>query len=113
MSAKCKRHFTPETNGLGQSWDVPAGKAVWCNPPYGRAIRNWVEKGYAEAQKGNTVVMLLPSSTDTRWFHDFIYHQEEIRFLKGRVKFTDENGVSLGPAPFSSMIVIWRGRNES
>lgn len=56
--------------------------------------------------------MLLPSSTDTRWFHDFIYHQAEIRFLKGRVKFTDENGVSLGPAPFSSMIVIWRGQNE-
>lgn len=35
-SAKCRRYFTPEDDGLKQPWDVPPGYAVFCNPPYGR-----------------------------------------------------------------------------
>lgn len=49
-SAKCARYFTPETDGLSQSWDV--GGAVFCNPPYGRQIGAWVEKAYTEATRG-------------------------------------------------------------
>ena len=45
-----------------------------------------------EAQKINTiVVMLIPARTDTRYFHEFIYHKaREIRFIKGRLKFGDK-----------------------
>lgn len=49
-SKKCARCFTPETDGLSQSWNV--GGAVFCNPPYGRQIGAWVEKAYTEAQRG-------------------------------------------------------------
>lgn len=77
---------------------------MFCNPPYG-SIAKWVEKAYREAQKENTiVVMLIPSRTDTKYFHDFIYHRSEIRFVKGRLKFGD----SPYNAPFPSMIVIFR-----
>lgn len=48
-TAKCKHFFTPETDGLTQSWDY--GGAVFCNPPYGREIGKWVEKAYNEALK--------------------------------------------------------------
>ena len=96
-NAKCERYFTPEKDGLDQEWKG----TVWCNPPYGKQVGKWVEKAY----KSNcTVVMLLPARTDTKWFHDYIYRKAEIRFVKGRLKF----GGSKTPAPFPSMVVIYR-----
>ena len=77
---------------------------MFCNPPYGRQIGKWVEKGFIESKRANTtVVMLLPARTDTRWFHDYIYKKAEIEFIKGRLKF----GESKNSAPFPSMIVIF------
>ncbi len=111
QNSKCKRYFTPKENGLIQSWDV--GGAVYCNPPYGKDIGLWIKKAYEESQKGITIVMLIPARTDTKYFHEYIYHKADIRFVKGRLKFTDENGVSKGTAPFPSMIVIYnKERNQ-
>ena len=69
----------------------------------------------AEAERGATVVMLIAARTDTIFFHDYIYKKEntEIRFIKGRLKFTDENGTAGDPAPFPSMIVIFRPPKEA
>ena len=47
-SAKCAKHFTPDDDGLKQDW---GGYCVFCNPPYGRAIADWVRKGYEESQQ--------------------------------------------------------------
>lgn len=100
-NAKCKKHYTKEDDGLKHSW---AGEVVFCNPPYGRDIGKWVRKGYEESLNGALVVMLLPARTDTRWFHEYIYHKaKEIRFIKGRLKF----GNSANSAPFPSMVVIY------
>lgn len=105
-TAKCKVYFTPETDGLSQDWNY--GGAVFCNPPYGRQIGKWVRKAYEESLKmGGAIVLLIPSRTDTSYFHDYIYGKAEIRFLRGRVHFTDEDGFSVGPAPFPSMIVVY------
>lgn len=80
------------------------GHIVFCNPPYGRELPKWVAKAYNESKKpGTTVVMLIPARTDTRYFHDYIYHKAEIRFIKGRLKF----GGSNNSAPFPSMVVIY------
>lgn len=43
-NAKCSRYFTPEDDGLSQSWEGYG--AVFCNPPYGREIGKWVKKAY-------------------------------------------------------------------
>lgn len=103
---KCAKYFTKVDNGLLQSW---GGYKVFCNPPYGRAIGAWVEKAYNEAQKKDTlIVMLLPARVDTKWFHNFIYHKAEIRFIKGRLKF----GGCKNSAPFPSMVVIFKGANN-
>ena len=77
---------------------------MFCNPPYGREMKDWIAK--ADAEKGNAecIVMLIPSRTDTIAFHKYIYGKAEIRFLKGRLKFGNSNA----PAPFPSMLVIWR-----
>jgi len=98
---KCTRYFTEKDNGIIQSWD---NEIVFCNPPYGRVLKDWVKK--ASDTVGGVVVMLIPSRTDTRYFHEYIYQKEnvEIRFLKGRLKFGDGKG----SAPFPSMVVIFR-----
>ena len=107
-TAKCPLYYTPKTDGLSQSWD--RGGAVFCNPPYGREIGKWVKKAYEEATEGGqTVVMLIPARTDTTYFHDYIYGKAEIRFVRGRLRFTDDEGNAGDPAPFPSMVVIYNG----
>ena len=97
-NAKCAKFYTPEQDGLKQTW----GGVCWMNPPYGREIGKWVKKA---SESNATVVCLLPARTDTRWFHDYIYGKAEIRFVRGRLKF----GGSKNSAPFPSMVVVFRG----
>lgn len=99
-NAKCARFYTPDDDGLLQPW---LGLRVFCNPPYGRKVGDWVRKAYCEAQLGALVVMLLPARTDTAYFHDYIYNKAEIRFIRGRLKF----GGCKNTAPFPSMVVIF------
>ncbi len=93
----CPLYF--KQNGLDRVW----GKSTFINPPYGRQIINWIRKGYEEALLGKKIVMLLPSRTDTRWWHDYVMKAKEIRFIKGRLKF----GGFKNSAPFPSCIVIF------
>lgn len=104
---KCDKYYTREINGLTKSW---AGETVFCNPPYGRDIYDWAQKCYYEWKENNiTIVMLIPARTDTKWFHDFIYHKADIEFIKGRLAYESEFGNSL-KAPFPSMIVTFKKR---
>ena len=100
---KCEHYYTIEQDGLAQDW---GGQRVFCNPPYGSAIKHWVKKCYEESLKPNTlVVMLIPARTDTSYFHDYIYHKAELEFVRGRLHF---NEAPQG-APFPSMVVIFNG----
>ena len=107
-NAKCKEYFTKEENGLLKDWG--GGRRVFCNPPYGRtSTGEWIRKCYEEAKKpGTVVVALIPARTDTRFFHDYIYHKAEIRFIKGRLKFDGCKNA----APFPSMVVIFGKEKE-
>ena len=98
-NAKCERFYAPVHNALDREWSG----VCWMNPPYGRGIYDWVKKAYNSAQTGATVVCLLPARTDTKWFHEFCV-KGEIRYMRGRVKFVGAQH----PAPFPSMIVIFR-----
>ena len=49
-------------------------------------------KAIEESKKGKLCVMLLPVSTSTKLFHEAIQpNANEIRFVKGRVKFVGVN----------------------
>lgn len=101
-NAKCEKYFTIEDNGLLQDW---SNDVVFMNPPYGREIKDWVKKAYEESKKGATVVCLIPSRTDTKYWHDYIFkYAYDIRFIKGRLKF----GSVKTPAPFPSAIVVFK-----
>lgn len=100
-NTKCEEFWNKEDDGLIKNWNH---LRCWMNPPYGREIGKWVKK--ASEARGGVVVCLLPARTDTRYFHDYIYKKKgvEIRFIKGRIKFSNK-----GPAPFPSMLVVFNG----
>ena len=90
----------PRIDGLKSEWE----NVNFVNPPYGKEITKWIQKGYQENLKKKTVVFLLPSRTDTRWWHDYVMKADEIRFIRGRLKFDDQKN----SAPFPSAIVVFR-----
>lgn len=85
---------------LGSDW---IGDCIFVNPPY-KYLAKWIKKCYEEWLKGKTIVMLIPARTDTVAFHNWIYPFAELRFVRGRLCFDDSGR----PAPFPSMIVIFR-----
>ena len=97
-NAKCERFYDIDSDGLMQNWD---GETVWCNPPYGRRIADWI---YKAAVSEATTVLLVPARTDVKWFHEIVIPRAEVRFIKGRLKF----GNSKDNAPFPTMLVIFR-----
>ena len=105
-NAKCSKFFTEANNGLSQSWE---GFTSFVNPPYGRGIDKWIKKAYDESRKENTkVVMLIPSRTDTKYWHNYVMKADEIHFVKGRLKFGD----SENSAPFPSAVIVFDGSNQ-
>lgn len=102
-TAKCKKFFTPEDNGLNQSWKE---ERVFMNPPYGREIINWMRKAYESARDDMAlVVCLVPARVDTIWWHHYA-SKGEVRFPIGRLVF--EGGKH--NAPFPCAIIIFRPR---
>ena len=92
----------PQFNGLAIEW----GHSNFVNPPYGRVIGDWLAKAHSEAANGKQSVFLIPSRTDTRWWHEHVMTADEIRFVRGRLKFDDQPN----PAPFPSAIVVIKGK---
>lgn len=100
-NAKCPKFYTMADDGLTKSW---AGETVFMNPPYSK-ISLWIEKAYREGLRAGTyVVCLLPSRTDTKWFHEYAL-KGRIEFIRGRLRF----GGSKNAAPFPSIIVAFGG----
>jgi len=101
-------HFTfdpcpkkPKYDGLDIKW----GSSNFCNPPYDN-IERWLLKGIDEWKKGKTVVFLLPVRTSRDWWHDLAMQATEIRFLRGRLKFSGYKW----NAGFDSVLIIFNGR---
>ena len=101
QNTKCKNFYTIEDNGLEKSWE---GETVFVNPPYSK-VKDWVAKCHRESLKPNTtIVMLIPSRTDTRWWHQYCMTAHQIFFVKGRLRF--EGGEH--SAPFPSAVVVFQ-----
>ena len=105
-TAKCGKYYTAEDDGLSESWE---GHTVFMNPPYGRDIKHWIQKAYEEGKKKDTVVVaLIPSRTDTKYWHEYCMKAKSITFIKGRLKF----GGSKNAAPFPSAVVVFDGDRQ-
>jgi phage N-6-adenine-methyltransferase len=96
---KCEKYYSPIDDGLAQKW---AG-VCWCNPPYSDCA-SWVRKAFEASLSGVIVVCLIPARTDTRYWHDYVMRADEVRLLKGRLRFVG----GTASAPFPSAVVIFR-----
>lgn len=118
-NAKCRLWFGP--GGLCEDalalkdWRVDdSGRAIWLNPPYSRC-REFIAKAREQSlQGGMPVVCLVPSRTDTRWWHEHVYYGDnmwwpgvEVHFVKGRLKFGC-TGKADNSAPFPSVVIVFR-----
>lgn len=101
-NTKCERYFSPEQDGLAQSW---SGERCWLNPPYGNEIVKWVAKAHRECSlwHGSYVVGLLPVRSDTAWWHNHVMLASQIVLIEGRVKFVGAKDTALFPSCF----VVW------
>ena len=108
-AADQSNHLCPRWYGQGGevedalTVEWPTDINIWCNPPYSRGMqRKFTEKALNCAERGGTVVMLLPADTSTKLFHDLNNHPWcLVKFRKGRVTFLG----ATGPAKFGSMFV--------
>jgi site-specific DNA-methyltransferase (adenine-specific) len=105
--------LNPDFDGLIIDWK----ERNFINPPYSNIVE-FLKKGHQELDNGHAtlLVYLIPVRTDTNWFHTYIYpyfkkKQCEIRFIKGRVKFSNGTG-SKHSAPFPSMLVVFDRREN-
>jgi phage N-6-adenine-methyltransferase len=100
-TAKCRKYYTPETNGLDQEWKINS----WMNPPYGREQIKWIQKAECEFEKyKKSIVCLIPSRTDSKIWHETIFKRAKgVCFIKGRIKFGDCKYT----APFPNALIIF------
>lgn len=111
---KCNSYITEDKDSLKWDWKqykvatesfASPDLSCFLNPPYGRGIGSWMKKAYEESLKGCVVVCLVPARTDTSWWWKYCIQADEIRFIKGRLKF----GNSKNCAPFPSAIIVFDG----
>jgi len=102
-NCKVPLHFTADDDALAQDWGT---HTVWLNPPYGRLIGLFIRKAWLASKYGATVVCLIPSRTDTDWWHRYIQPHAEVRFIRGRIRFEG----APASAPFPSAVVVFRAR---
>lgn len=83
---------------------IPWGESNFVNPPYGREIGKWLDKGVAEMFEGHASVFLLPARADTRWWYRTVaQYAYRLIFLVGRIKFMGATSV----APFPSALAFF------
>ena len=108
------RYYTINNDCLTKDWSK---EVAYIHPMFDGKIGKFVEKAYHT--KNFTGVFLLPASTHTKYFHDFIYHNPncEIRFLRKPNRgfhFGHDDGTADDPNALGYikplMIVIFRNK---
>lgn len=81
----------------------------YVNPPYSK-VKEFLIKAHKELNNGNanTIVFLTFANTDTNWFHNYVYGKAEIRFIKGRLKFRNQEGEVQSSSMRPSILIIFR-----
>lgn len=113
-NAKCDVYLTELSDSLRWDWSGLADGAVWLNPPYSRKLAPWLAKAAETAERGTTVVCLIPARTSNAWWHTYVWDSHahrplpgvEVRFLRGRLTFVG----AAASAPFPSAVVIFHAQ---
>lgn len=91
-------------DGLTTPW---LGRFVFVNPPYSKQL-DWVRRAHNQWEAGNVhmVVCLVPTRTDSEFFHDKVLDEADLYLLQGRLRFLKEAGKPQA-TPFPLMVVAF------
>ena len=113
-NAKCKYYFTEQDDSFQQDW--AKYKSIFINPPYTSKVQDEVLKKINDticSDWNGVIVLLIPARTDTRRWHEYIFNKaDDIRFLRGRLRF-EVDGVPKGTSTFPSAIIVYDHRNKT
>jgi phage N-6-adenine-methyltransferase len=83
--------YTKEDNGLVCKWGTYDDcDWNWLNPPYDD-IAPWVHRACAKKAGAQTAV-LVPASTGSNWWRDYVHQRARVKLLNGRITFDDKHG---------------------
>ena len=80
---RAERWYSPPLDGCAMPWDA---RNVYCNPPYGRVRRRWVEKCIREG-RDRAVVLLIPAHTEVELVQLALREFDSALFIEGRLRF--------------------------
>jgi len=83
----CYDEIAPENDGLIIEW----GQSNFVNPPYSQKLKEAFVKRAINDFSDRLNVFLIPVSTSTILFHDWILPNSEVRFIKRRIPFIGVN----------------------
>jgi hypothetical protein len=90
---------------VGDGLALPWRGRCFVNPDFG-ALAAWCAKCAAEARLGAEVILLLPSRTDTAYWHDDVSTAALICHWRGRLRFVGAEAC----APFPVSFAYWGER---
>ena len=107
----CDKYYTMKDNSLLQTWN----ESGYLNPPYSK-VEQFMRKAYHSWKQNNIdLLILVYAKTDTKWWHNYVEGKAEYHFIKGRVKFLDNNGDVIldkhgreQSSPYPSVWIIYR-----
>lgn len=110
-----KKKIILPMDGLKEDW---CHHKIFINPPYGRdkerrtSIKDWIRKAYESHRKyDNEILMLIPVSTNTTHWKDYIFGKSSICFLyDSRLKFSLNGSEDNKGAPMACCFVYY-GKN--
>lgn len=81
---------------------------LYINPPFSK-IETWVNWAIEQYKNGCEILFLMPSRTDTKYFHRMLEYKPKIYFFKGRLSFND-CGIK---APFPCILIHLNHNNSN
>jgi len=91
-NAVAPRYIAEKQDALtNQDWHalIPSNGWAWLNPPYSD-IRPWVRKAAEEKlylPNYSGIAVLVPASTGSNWWRDYVHEEADIQLLNGRIQF--------------------------
>ena len=103
------RYYTKQDNALTKEWTEDG----YLNAPYSMQYE-FIRKAWQEHLKYNINLLILAyAKTDTLWWHRFVEDKTEIHFIRGRLKFLNQEGKPKNSAPYPSCWIIYRKRTNN
>jgi phage N-6-adenine-methyltransferase len=124
-NAKCDLWLGPGSpiaeDALMVRWDAYAPhnwRRVFVNPPYDHTP-DWISyaKGMVNLGVVGSVTLVVPATTDVKWWHYFVYDRHKCRnrpgvlteFSKGRIRFLRPDGTPAGsPTHGTAFVTFYR-----